>query len=229
MAMTSKNTVPAGPRQSFQSRHNGPGRRDTARMLDVLGIESLDALIDRTVPGSIRMEGSLNLDPPRSEQQVLADLKAQAEENQVFRNFIGLGYSECVLPAAIQRGILENPGWYTAYTPYQAEISQGRLEALLNFQTMVHGPDRLEVANASLLDEGTAAAEAMALFRRVRKRRSGRQCLLRVRELPSPDHRGRQDPGGTSGDRGAWSGTTPPCRSIETIFGALVQYPDTGG
>jgi len=228
MATPTKNPVSAGPRRNFYSRHNGPGRRDTARMLEFLGIESLDALIEQTVPGSILMEGVLNLEGPQSEQQVLADLKAMADENQVFRNYIGLGYSECVLPPAIQRGILENPGWYTAYTPYQPEISQGRLEALLNFQTMVQDLTALDVSNASMLDEGTAAAEAMTLCRRVRKRSLGGNTFF-VSEKCHPQTiaviQTRAEPLGIEvqvGDHAALS-------LSREIFGILVQYPDTDG
>ena len=132
-------------------------------MLDYLGYESLDAFIDAVVPEAIRLRRPLALPPGRSEREVLQALRGLAGMNRVFRSYIGMGYSGCFTPQVIQRNILENPGWYTAYTPYQAEISQGRLEALLNFQTMVSDLTGLEVANASLLDEATAAAEAMNL------------------------------------------------------------------
>src|SRR4029077_8088865 len=125
--------------------------------------ESLGKLADAAVPGQIRLERPLQIPGGRGEFEVLAALKELAEQNQVFRSYIGMGYSDCITPAVIQRNILENPGWYTQYTPYQAEIAQGRLEALLTFQTMVIDLTGLEVANASLLDEGTAAAEAMTM------------------------------------------------------------------
>ena len=147
----------------FASRHLGPRPDDIAAMLEPLGFSSLDALTDAVVPESIRLGKPLDLPAARSEVEALAALRAMSAKNQEFRSYLGLGYSDTHTPAVIQRNILENPGWYTAYTPYQPEIAQGRLEALLNFQTMVADLTGLPVANASLLDEGTAAAEAMAL------------------------------------------------------------------
>jgi len=147
----------------FVTRHLGPREVDVAEMLEVLGYPSLDALIDAIVPVGIRVRKPLALPAARTEQESLAALREMAGTNQVFRSYIGLGYHDCHVPGVIQRNVLENPGWYTAYTPYQPEIAQGRLEALLNFQTMVSDLTGLEIANASLLDEGTAAAEAMAL------------------------------------------------------------------
>src|SRR5262245_38774191 len=132
-------------------------------MLATLGLASLDALVDATVPEGIRLRRPLRLPEARSEHAAIEDLRELARRNQVFRSFIGMGYHDCVTPPVIQRNILENPGWYTAYTPYQAEIAQGRLEALLNFQTMVADLTGLPLAGASLLDEATAAAEAMAM------------------------------------------------------------------
>ncbi|HEY8483515.1 MAG TPA: aminomethyl-transferring glycine dehydrogenase [Longimicrobiales bacterium] len=149
--------------EGFARRHIGPGDLEIRRMLEVLGYDSLDALIDAAVPAAIRMERPLRLGEPRSEHEALRELREIASKNRVFRSFIGMGYYDCVTPPVIQRNILENPGWYTAYTPYQAEIAQGRLEALLNFQTMVADLTGLEIANASLLDEATAAAEAMGM------------------------------------------------------------------
>src|SRR5207248_184094 len=134
-----------------------------AEMLKTLGFSSLDELIEATIPRRIRWREGLNLPKGLTELEVLTYFRALAAKNQVFRSFIGMGYSDCVTPPVIQRNILENPGWYTAYTPYQAEIAQGRLEALLNFQTMVTDLTALDIANASLLDEATAAAEAMTL------------------------------------------------------------------
>src|SRR6266478_3932508 len=166
MSTTIKHVEAAIPSaESFVPRHVGPDERDVAEMLKTLGFASLDALIDATVPRKIRLRQGLSLPKGLTELEVLTYFRALAARNQVFRSFIGMGYSDCVTPPVIQRNILENPGWYTAYTPYQAEIAQGRLEALLNFQTMITDLTALDIANASLLDEGTAAAEAMALCR----------------------------------------------------------------
>jgi len=148
---------------TFVRRHIGPNGAEVAEMLETLGHRSLDELIDATVPASIRLRRPLALGPERSEYELLSELRRLAGKNKVFRSFIGMGYHDTIVPPVIQRNILENPGWYTQYTPYQAEIAQGRLEALLNFQTVVVDLTGLPIANASLLDEGTAAAEAMAL------------------------------------------------------------------
>ena len=147
----------------FAYRHIGPRRADVDEMLELLGYESLESFIDAVVPEEIRLRRPLALPPGRSEREVLQALRGLAGMNRVFRSYIGMGYAGCFTPQVIQRNVLENPGWYTAYTPYQAEIAQGRLEALLNFQTMVSDLTGLEIANASLLDEATAAAEAMNL------------------------------------------------------------------
>lgn len=147
----------------FIRRHIGPDDAEIGEMLKSLGLESLEQMVQRTIPAQIRANRVLNLPPARGEYQLLTELKNRASQNKVFRSFIGAGYYDCITPPVIQRNILENPGWYTQYTPYQAEISQGRLESLLNFQTMVADLTALPIANASLLDEGTAAAEAMAL------------------------------------------------------------------
>ncbi|MEW6197199.1 MAG: aminomethyl-transferring glycine dehydrogenase [Planctomycetota bacterium] len=157
------------PSDTFVHRHLGPSDDDIRQMLAALGYDSLDALIDATVPPTIRLARPLDLGPPRSEHATLAELRGIAEKNQVVRSLIGLGYYDTIVPPIIQRNILENPGWYTQYTPYQAEISQGRLEALLNFQTMVSDLTGLPLANASLLDEATAAAEAMTMCHRIAK------------------------------------------------------------
>ncbi len=148
---------------TFAARHLGPRPGDLQVMLETLGYASLDAFIEAVVPADIRLQRPLDLPPASTEQEALAELRRLAAQNQVFRSYIGMGYSDCITPPVILRNVLENPGWYTAYTPYQAEIAQGRLEALLNFQTMVSDLTGLEIANASLLDEGTAAAEAMHL------------------------------------------------------------------
>src|SRR5947199_703983 len=148
---------------SFARRHIGPSEEEVRSMLSELGYEDLDSLIDATVPKNIRSDRQLNLPAAKSETDALAELRTIANKNKLVRSFIGAGYYDCVTPPVIQRNILENPGWYTAYTPYQAEIAQRRLEALLNFQTVVMDLTGLEIANASVLDEGTAAAEAMAM------------------------------------------------------------------
>ena len=214
------------PTDSFSNRHIGLNESEIAQMLEFLGISSLEDLIDKTVPGTIRLKNDLQLPPALSESTALAKIKAIASKNQVYRSFIGMGYYNCITPPVILRNILENPGWYTAYTPYQAEIAQGRLEALLNFQTMVIELTGLEIANSSLLDEGTAAAEAMSMSYGVCKNKANaffvdRGChpqtieVLKTRantlgiELIIEDFRD-------------FEFSTP-------IFGALLQYPTTEG
>ena len=155
---------------SFQRRHIGPDENEQKQMLDVIGIKSLDQLIKETIPEDIRLQKSLDLEDPMSEYEYLNHIEELSKKNKIFKSYIGLGYHEAIVPSVIKRNILENPGWYTAYTPYQAEISQGRLEALLNYQTMVCDLTGMELANASLLDESSAAAEAMALLFDVRER-----------------------------------------------------------
>src|SRR6266436_5060983 len=148
---------------SFARRHIGPNEEEVRVMLRELGFEDLDSLVQAAVPRNIQLDRDLNLPKAKSEMDALAELRAISRKNKVARSFIGCGYSDCITPPVIQRNILENPGWYTAYTPYQAELAQGRLEALLNFQQMMMDLTGLEIANASLLDEATSAAEAMAL------------------------------------------------------------------
>uniref|UniRef100_A0A8C6UKL9 glycine dehydrogenase (aminomethyl-transferring) n=1 Tax=Neogobius melanostomus TaxID=47308 RepID=A0A8C6UKL9_9GOBI len=156
----------------FAERHIGPGEREKREMLDILELESIDQLIENTVPSSIRLPRSLKMDDPVCENEVLDTLRKIAEENKVWRSYIGMGYYNCSVPPPIQRNLLENAGWVTQYTPYQPEVSQGRLESLLNYQTMICDITGLPVANASLLDEGTAAAEAMQLCHRQNKKRT---------------------------------------------------------
>jgi glycine dehydrogenase len=156
---------------SFQSRHIGPRPDDIASMLETIQASSLDALIDEAVPASIRLPGALNLPNGVPEHEHLRALRGTAARNEAFRSYLGLGYYDCVVPSVILRNVLENPSWYTPYTPYQAEIAQGRLEASLNFQTMVRDLTGMDLATASLLDEATAAAEAMTLLHRVHSRR----------------------------------------------------------
>ena len=155
---------------SFQRRHIGPNNAEQAKMLATINAKNLEQLIDETVPDNILLRSPLDLEPAMSEYEYLGHIKELSEKNKVFKSYIGLGYNEAITPSVIQRNILENPGWYTAYTPYQAEIAQGRLEALLNYQTMICDLTGMELANASLLDEATAAAEAMTLLYDVRER-----------------------------------------------------------
>ena len=150
--------------QGFVFRHVGPNEDEIALMLAEINAKSVDALVAQTVPDSIRLKKPISLPAAISEHAFSKHISALGKQNSVFSSLIGLGYHEAILPGVIQRNILENPGWYTAYTPYQAEIAQGRMEALLNFQTMVTDLTAMELANASLLDESTAAAEAMNLL-----------------------------------------------------------------
>ncbi|MGH1433746.1 MAG: aminomethyl-transferring glycine dehydrogenase, partial [Lewinella sp.] len=148
----------------FVNRHIGPSPAEVSQMIKTIGVKSLDQLIDETVPADIRRKDAIKVPVAQTEHAYLGSLKALAAKNKVYKTYIGLGYYPTITPSVIARNIFQNPGWYTQYTPYQAEIAQGRLEALLNFQTMVSDLTGMEIANASLLDEGTAAAEAMALF-----------------------------------------------------------------
>src|SRR5690554_3211678 len=155
---------------AFSKRHIGPSKEEESAMLAEIGVSSNEELMDLTVPSNIRLKEELKIDTALTEKQYLDHIGDLAVKNKVFKSYIGLGYSETNVPPVIQRNILENPGWYTAYTPYQAEIAQRRLEALLNFQTMIIDLTGLEIANASLLDESTAAAEAMIMFYNARAR-----------------------------------------------------------
>ena len=155
---------------NFIKRHNGPREKELRQMLDKIKVSSLDALVDETIPKAIRMKEPLNLSKGMNEYEYLNHIKNIGAKNKIFKSYIGLGYYNTISPGVITRNILENPGWYTSYTPYQAEISQGRLEALLNYQTMVSDLTGLPIANASLLDEATAAAEAMIMLYNARPR-----------------------------------------------------------
>ena len=161
------------PLDTFAPRHIGPRGDEVAAMLKAVGAASLDQLIDEAIPASIRLKAPLDLPAAESESTYLGRLKGIAKKNKVFRSFIGLGYNDTLIPSVIRRNVFENTGWYTPYTPYQAEIAQGRLESLLNFQTMVTDLTGMAVANASLLDEGTAAGEAMTLLHRVQGKKLG--------------------------------------------------------
>src|SRR5437868_8679890 len=211
---------------SFARRHIGPNREEIDAMLDRVGFENLDALIEAAIPKNIRLDRQLDLPEAKSESEALTELRAIAKKNKVARSFIGAGYYDCTTPPVIQRNILENPGWYTAYTPYQAELAQGRLEALLNFQTMIVDLTKLDIANASLLDEATAAAEAMALCHAVA---TARKTFFFVADNCHPQTievvRTRAKPLGIEIKIDNFS----RFKFDNTVFGALVQYPATDG
>jgi glycine cleavage system P protein (glycine dehydrogenase) len=210
---------------SFARRHIGPNQQARSAMLTEIGFENLDTLIDATVPNNIRLDRPLNLPHAASEWDALAELQGLAKKNIVARSFVGAGYSDTITPPVIQRNILENPGWYTAYTPYQAEIAQGRLEALLNFQTMITDLTALDIANASLLDEATAAAEAMTLCHAIATNRNtffvANNCHPQTIEVVQT----RAKPLGIEVVVGNFAQFT----FDDTVFGALVQYPATDG
>src|SRR6478672_13126980 len=211
---------------TFVRRHIGPSPRDVDAMLETVGAKSLGELMGQTLPSSIRQKAALDLGRALSETEALAHMGELAAQNQVFTSLIGQGYSGTILPAVIQRNILENPAWYTAYTPYQPEISQGRLEALFNFQTMICDLTGLDVANASLLDEGTAAAEAMALAERAAQAKSKSFFVDKdVHPQTLAVMRTRAEPLGWTlvvGD---------PLTDLDhaDVFGALFQYPGSSG
>jgi glycine dehydrogenase len=212
---------------SFVPRHIGPSDADVRAMAELAGFKSLDALIDATVPAAIRLKRPLAIAPGKSETEALRGFREVASRNKVFRSFIGLGYYSCLTPPVIQRNILENPAWYTAYTPYQAEIAQGRLEALLNFQTMVMDLTGLEIANASLLDEGTAAAEAMHMAHAM-KGKEGRETFF-VSDECFPQ---TVDVIRTRAKAKGITVVTGDHRTFKfgpEVFGALVQYPAADG
>ena len=164
--------MPIDSPDTFEQRHIGPDEKQRADMLRVIGVRSLDALIDAALPASIRLGKPLALPPAETEHEYLDRLRTVAAKNQRFRSFIGMGYYGTITPSVILRNLFENPSWYTPYTPYQAEIAQGRLESLLNFQTMVRDLTSMDIATASLLDEATAAGEAMTLLHRVQARQA---------------------------------------------------------
>src|SRR5437879_2751684 len=211
--------------RSFARRHIGPDAQEIQKMLAELGSRSMDEFIASVIPAALRSAGSLQLGDSLSEHEATEKLKLTASQNHVYRSLIGLGYHDTITPPVIQRNILENPGWYTQYTPYQAELAQGRLEALLNFQTMVIDLTGFEIANASLLDEATAAAEAMTLCHGLKEGRNvffvSAEChpqtidVVKTRakalgiEVVTSDHQA--------------------FRFNDQVFGALVQYPNTYG
>ncbi len=215
----------------FSDRHIGPDAHETAEMLQVIGVKSIDQLISETIPSDIRLKADLDLPAAMDEASYLRELRSIAAQNKIYRSYIGLGYSNTITPGVIQRNILENPGWYTAYTPYQAEIAQGRMEALLNFQTMVCDLTGMELANASLLDEGTAAAEGMTMLFHSRSKESQKynavkffvanNCypqtidILRTRSAPLGIELIIGDPLSFDADK--------------SFFGIILQYPSIDG
>jgi glycine cleavage system P protein (glycine dehydrogenase) len=216
---------------SFALRHIGPRENDHKEMLKTIGVDTLEQLINQTIPDNIRLQNGLNLDNAMSEQEFLSHIQDVSLKNKVYKSYIGLGYHPSNLPAVIQRNIMENPGWYTAYTPYQAEIAQGRLEALLNYQTMIADLTGMEIANASLLDESTAAAEAMALLFAVRERQQKKDDVFKffVSDEVLPQTlsllQTRANPLGVElivGNQETFSCSTE-------FFGALLQYPGKTG
>lgn len=221
--------------EGFQRRHIGPNGAERTAMLKALGLASMADLIDKTIPANIRLGRSLKLDAPKTETEALAELRAIVSQNQVWRSYIGTGYSPCITPPVIQRHILENPGWYTAYTPYQAEIAQGRMEMLLNFQTMVSDLTGMDLANASLLDEGTAAAEAMSMAYGACKVKGANrflvdeQCHPQVLEVLKT----RARPLNIDLVIGPWRDFVDADFGASdeqaAVFGVYVQYPNTAG
>ncbi|MBM4060727.1 MAG: aminomethyl-transferring glycine dehydrogenase [Planctomycetes bacterium] len=213
--------------EHFEDRHLGPRAAEFAAMLEPLGCKTLDDLIDKTIPASIRWRGELRTPAARSEREVIAELQALAAQNQVLRSYLGMGYHGTLTPPVIQRNVLENPGWYTQYTPYQAEISQGRMEAMLNYQTMVLDLTGLEVANSSLLDEGTAAAEAMTLCHRVAEKQGANAFFVDQNCHPQTIAvvRQRAEPLGIEVEVGDHHKAVFGPRH----FGVLLQYPGTDG
>jgi glycine dehydrogenase len=216
---------------SFESRHIGPQSKEQGSMLQAIGAADLDQLINETVPSGIRNPRPLDIAPAISESAYLRHIYGVSQKNQVFASYIGQGYHPSALPAVIQRNILENPGWYTAYTPYQAEIAQGRLEAILNFQTLVIDLTGMEISNASLLDESTAAAEAMTLLLAARSREQQKRDTLKffvdqdVYVQTKALLQTRAEPIGVE----LVFGDAMTFEPNEEFFGALVQYPTASG
>ena len=213
----------------FSTRHNSVSKKDEKIMLEKIGVESLDKLISLTIPDSIRLKNDLNLDNPRTENEFLSHFKTLSQKNKKYKSYIGMGYYDCYTPNVIKRNILENPGWYTAYTPYQAEIAQGRMEALINYQTMVTDLTGMELSNASLLDEGTAASEAMTMFFRVRKgaKKNALRYFVSDKIFPQTIEllKTRSEPLGIE----LVVDKIEKFDYSEDYFGAMFQYPDSDG
>src|SRR5574344_1935026 len=216
---------------NFAVRHNGPQQEEVEKMLKVIGVKTLDELIDKTIPKQIRFKQALDLPEGMNEYEFMNHIKAIASKNKIYKTYIGMGFYNTILPAVLQRNILENPGWYTSYTPYQAEISQGRLEALFTFQTVTTSMTGMPLANCSLLDEATADAEAMLMFHASRSRDEQKnnankffvdknlfpQCIdvIKTRALPRGIEVVIEDFKSVKFD--------------SSFFGALVQYPNRNG
>lgn len=216
---------------SFALRHIGPSSQEQKDMLNTIGVSSIDQLVSETIPAGIRLEKDLDLEPAMSEQEYLNHINKLSQLNKVYKSYIGMGYHPSNMPAVIQRNILENPGWYTAYTPYQAEIAQGRLEALLNFQTMIIDLTGMEIANASLLDESTAAAEAMGLLFAVRDRAQKKAGVNKffVSDLVLPQTIDLLETRATPIGIELEIGNEAEYNLSDEYFGALLQYPGKNG
>lgn len=220
-------TINLGTANEFIARHIGPRAADEQAMLATLGFDSLEAMTAAVIPDSIKGTSVLGSEDGQSEADALAALKAIAGNNQLFKNYIGQGYYNTHTPAPILRNLLENPAWYTAYTPYQPEISQGRLEALLNFQTLISDLTGLPIANASLLDEATAAAEAMTFCKRLSKNKASHAFFVSVHCHPQTLDvlRTRAEPLGIE----IVVGDERELNDVSAFFGALLQYPASNG
>jgi len=212
---------------SFINRHIGSSPEEISEMLNFLGLKTLDELVDRTIPEGIRLKQILSLPDPKSEYDALGELESIISQNKIYRSYIGLGYNDCVTPAVIRRNIIENPSWYTAYTPYQAEISQGRMEALLNFQTMVTELTGMEIANASLLDEATSCAEAMSMSYSMKDDSNGNKFFVSDECYPQTIDviKTRSEPVGIEVVVGDWKKFS----CSRDFFGMLLQYPVSNG
>lgn len=214
-------------KEHFKNRHNGPDESEIQAMLETVVASSVDQLIDETVPAGIRLDQPINLPEGTGEQETLKEVREKATKNKVYKSFIGQGYYDTYTPGVIKRNVLENPGWYTAYTPYQPEIAQGRLTAILSFQTVVCDLTGMEIANASLLDEATAASEAMLMFHSQKKRNNGQKCFVSEQLFPQTKQvlETRAEPLGIEIVYGDPRNVTLD----DSFFGSIVQYPDANG
>src|SRR5210317_44997 len=212
--------------KEFIARHIGPSEDEQSKMLNLIGAKNLDELIKNTVPEKILLTDELKIEEPNSENDTLKRLKSISKQNEIFRNFIGMGYYNSITPNVILRNILENPGWYTAYTPYQPEVAQGRLEMLLNFQQLIIDLTKMDIANASVLDEGTAAAEAVALCQRLDKDNLQKIFIAETCNPQTIDVvKTRAEPFGLE----VIIGNTQDLEKAGNVLCAIIQYPDTHG